>query len=369
MTLDPEPPGLPDTSSSRTQFGLASAAFGPGLGYGVSENLLIDVHASLLSETLSFDDSASDVDSSVTAIYGSLNFLPGSGSARFFLGPMLGLEGASSEAGGFKTSRSSVVLAAKLGVLAFVSRSFSLDPSLTFGYATGSLREEDGTALPATSIDYSMAGTFFGIGFALSGWLGGKPRDESTPPGEATAPEEEHDAQGSRVDSAGSSIPPRPNPTEPREPDGVELTLVLGGANRVRFVSEPDGSEASFAFFLDPNGPDEKCDQVLVRRDGNDVVWTVDQGKVLPTGSSAILSVTGTVSPSGLKPAGAKRSPPKLIVCGREYELADEDRLQIRTFVTRMRRLRPADGAERNAGEADPADEAADGADPSSPKP
>jgi hypothetical protein len=155
-------------ADATTSITLAAASFGAVLGYATSEHFTLATRFAYAHSRERFDtfgsSNAQGFDGDISCAY-----VFGEGALRPFLGPLLGYRNHAAEfvqAGG--VSEHWFTIGARLGAHLFAAPSFSIDPSIMLGYATGSgERSFVGTG------NYDIDGFVVGLHVAISGWIGG----------------------------------------------------------------------------------------------------------------------------------------------------------------------------------------------------
>lgn len=166
-----------------TTLGLASIPFGPVVAYGVSDNILLGTHLDLIHRSVSADGGSSR-DSLGFAANLFASYVAGTGDVRPFIGPLLGIEMVDTDQGSSTTKEHLFTFNAQLGLHAFATSSFSIDPSLVAGYGVGGGSLEVADGFGGTGIDYDLSGFSIGLRLGVSGWIGGKgsTRRDDEPP-------------------------------------------------------------------------------------------------------------------------------------------------------------------------------------------
>jgi hypothetical protein len=157
-------------TSKEVMVGFGQLPFGPVIGYGLTEHLLLGAGASLSYQTFDVDAEGFDTQkTSKIGVNGRLEYVFGEpdSAVRPFLGPVLGIDYVHSGRGDLDSGRTSFGIAGMAGVHAFIGSSVSIDPSLAFGYETGSY------STPNNDVD--LHDFFIGLRVALSAWLGDGP--------------------------------------------------------------------------------------------------------------------------------------------------------------------------------------------------
>ena len=162
-----------ETNQSLTTYGPAGAGLGVGLGYAVSNQLVLGLRTS-------FSGSAGTTD---VAVLPRLEVLFDTDPARIFLAGMVGLSGASGSLDApnspkVDTTRSAYLFGASTGVHAFVSDTFSLDPMLTvLGFSGSQTLKSHPSGDPETSQTTDVSGVQVMLTFGFSAWLGSAAKD------------------------------------------------------------------------------------------------------------------------------------------------------------------------------------------------
>ncbi len=158
---------------SSTQWGLGNAVAGE-FGYGLNDALVLGAFLQLggESQTFEYEDGSEDETDSFRFFLGpkiDYMFLEGK-TVRPFVGGIVGLTVDSSEsAGGTETSLTGFELQGRVGLRAFVTETFSIDPAFYMGWATASGEVEP--PAPAPSSDVSASAFNVGLTVGVSGWV------------------------------------------------------------------------------------------------------------------------------------------------------------------------------------------------------
>jgi len=168
-----------------TAVGLGSIPFGPVIGYGLSEHVMLGARLELVNRSRRVDDQDS-TDTFGAELYGTLAYVADGGALRPFVGPLLGIEIVDGGQPSSEFYEQAFVFGVQTGLHAFATPSFSIDPSLVLGYLTGSGSGSTTTSgIAGSSYSYDFDGFVVGFRVALSGWLGGKkeePQEPAEPP-------------------------------------------------------------------------------------------------------------------------------------------------------------------------------------------
>ncbi len=202
-------------TASSTTFGLLGTGFGVGLGYGLTNDVLLGVQLELTSTQAS--SAAGSSTNTTLQFLPRLEYVFEGADARPYLAAIIGV-GHSSVAlpgGAGSASGTQYLFGGSFGVHAFLSDTLSIDPALTFLGESGS---ETDTATALSLVDGSVASTsqqgstsgyaiVFSIG--LSAWLGGAgPQAAPVGPDAKGAPDAESAAP---VAAAPAAPPPDPD--------------------------------------------------------------------------------------------------------------------------------------------------------------
>jgi hypothetical protein len=145
------------------------------LGYGLSELIVLGAIATIggTSQTYEVDGVDDEQESSELSVSIGpkldLVFSPGS-DVRPFVGAVVGLAMTSTESpGGTETSMAGPQLLGRLGLHWFAKDSFSLSPSLAFGYSSmsGEVESDDGSQ----SVDVSGSAFSISLLIGVAGWI------------------------------------------------------------------------------------------------------------------------------------------------------------------------------------------------------
>jgi hypothetical protein len=379
--------------SSTTSFGLASAGFGPGVGYGLSDSLLLNAQLSFTTSKQDFDDHSDPIESSGFSLLGGLAFLVNDGAARFHLGPALGFQSASATSAGTTTSLSDILVGGEVGVLGFIAPSISIDPKLSLLYVTGSQETsvkpiDTGLGQTATpdSLKADRSGFTVLLGFSLSGWLG------SSAPLAVAAPAAPHDDaspdESSKPEGPESYVTPQTGLhadrhvvtlTIPVEGEGDEAApgaASFGGVGAartgaLRFTGSKAGLGYRAALPMAAGAADCQ-DLKFVFEDGTETALKVLKASRTDMG---ILVAVGPIARKKIDALGAASGKVQLDICGsrRTVRVPPDD---VPRFESALDQLRGADapkpdadeaGSDESPGDASTATPAADG--PAAPPP
>ncbi len=157
---------------SSTQWGLGHAVAGE-FGYGLNDALVLGAFLQLggESQTLEFENGTEDDTDSFRFFLGpkiDYMFLEGK-TVRPFVGGIVGLTVDSSDSGTTETSLTGFQLQGRVGLRAFVTETFSIDPAFYMGWETASGEVEP--PAPAPSTDVSASAFNVGVTVGVSGWV------------------------------------------------------------------------------------------------------------------------------------------------------------------------------------------------------
>jgi hypothetical protein len=161
-----------ETDVSSTQWGLGHAVAGE-FGYGLNDALVLGAFLQLggESQTLEFENGAEAEADSFRFLLGpkiDYMFLEGK-TVRPFVGGIIGLTVDSSEDDTDETSLTGFELQGRVGLRAFVTETFSIDPAFYMGWSTASGEVEPPG--PAPSTDVSVSAFNVGLTVGVSGWV------------------------------------------------------------------------------------------------------------------------------------------------------------------------------------------------------
>ena len=172
------PPVEQDTDVRATTVGIGSLPFGPLVGYGFSNTVMLVGQFSILNQTRKFgDDESSDFFGA--GVSASIAYVAETGSVRPFVGPILGYEHTKAESGPRSESQDLFSIGAQVGLLGFAASSFSIDPSVVIAYNTGGGTTQsffNGTPNAGGEREYDLSGFTIGLRLAMSGWIGEEAR-------------------------------------------------------------------------------------------------------------------------------------------------------------------------------------------------
>ena len=162
-----------DLETSGFEWGLRHEVIGE-LGYGITPNIVIGGLLQLGGS--SAEEQVEDQDETESSEWGfflgpkfDYMFLPGD-KVQPFIGAILGIgqeHESAGEDGDVESSFTAFQIMGRGGIRAFVTDQFSIDPSLVFGYVTGSGEVDVGN----TTTDVSGSGFQVGIVLGISGWI------------------------------------------------------------------------------------------------------------------------------------------------------------------------------------------------------
>jgi Outer membrane protein beta-barrel domain len=323
-------PGVLTTSSSSTTYGLLGSGFGIGLGYGLTDSLLVGTQLQLASTK---ESSSGDTTLTQVQFLPRLEYLFEGSDARPYVAAILGVGHQSTSIpipGGdpVTLSGSQFLFGGSFGVHAFLSDTLSIDPALTFLGASGSQTTTepgiafDGAFTPSATEHDSVSGYQIVLSIGLSGWLGGAPAE--VPPSPPNA---------------------EPEPLAPTAPVPAEKPVLSA------FVGFPDHRELRLQVAGDPNLPAVVVD-VLVRDDDR-ALSNCQKIQVMDGAAPLTLYLTGRGDKvhnkhvrhfvTGVLPVHAltvlARPGSALSVCDDSWPLTPEARHQLHEFLARRFQL------------------------------
>jgi hypothetical protein len=149
----------PNDSTDEVTLGFAPARAGVDLAYGIADTLVLGTRLLLVHSSTESAGGAGagagglDIDTTILGVVPHLDYVfPGDGTARVFLGPMVGFGVGSAALGSVSDGSAHLFLfGANFGVHIFAARGVSIDPRLALSYALGE-----------TSYDMAIGGTTTG---------------------------------------------------------------------------------------------------------------------------------------------------------------------------------------------------------------
>jgi hypothetical protein len=172
--------GSPTTfelTEKTTSIGPSSLPFGVIAGYGLSEQLVLGGRLDLSHRNITREGQGQGSASLDLLGFGfttMLDFVPGEGALRPFVGPSVGY--ALETQNGSDVSHHVFKFGAQAGLHAFVTPGFSVDPSVFFVYHIGGESSQ--------TLEADVNGFSIGLRLALSGWIGGGSEANREPPPE-----------------------------------------------------------------------------------------------------------------------------------------------------------------------------------------
>ncbi len=188
-----------------TNYGLLGSGTGIGLGVGITDSAFLGAQLSITGTTLSGINSI-DQDLLNVLLLPRFEYLFGDDAVRPFVAVMAGVEHSSSKVD-TQISGTSFIAGGALGLHAFLTRSFSIDPQFAVFGASGSetLSIDGNIEEPGFSEDFSTSGYRVLLSVGISGWVGGR----------KPAP------------AASEAAPTHEEPGPPTEPVGKETATAL----------------------------------------------------------------------------------------------------------------------------------------------
>jgi hypothetical protein len=209
MSTDPD-----GTTGSRTLFGLGAAGLGVGVGYAVSENVVLGGRVLAVVGENKVANTHAEESSLRVLPYAEYAFDLGLG--RPFLALNAGYSGGSAGSAALETSTSTWLIGPSAGAHVFAGPSFSLDIGLQALLQKGTSKAQD--------VSVSTSGYSVGLTVGISGWLVTASRPEEAP---------------ARVET------PAPEAATMNENGALEASIALDlpnriGGVRVAFTGDPN---------------------------------------------------------------------------------------------------------------------------------
>lgn len=320
-------------TSTTVGLGLPGSSQGVGVGYGVAEDFLLGARLQLSSRSMAVEGLDAPVSSTTVGLHARPELLFGEGSARPFLGLDLGYTSTVASSGAGARQRSSgAALGATLGVHLFATDSFSIDPSATVAYVTGSER--------FAGVGVDTSGPAVSVGLALSGWLG-------------SARARAREAEAPSSEDAASSPPPGRAASV-----AGSWTLALEGGARVTFAAADDGtSDAAVRYITPERWPElESCRSITFSTERRELELGPLERTTVVGGSAVLLVLTGRLPLGDVQAVAVAEE--RLVVegCGAHHAVAVPYRaLEGLRDLARVLKARPR--PEARSGDADAAGE------------
>jgi Outer membrane protein beta-barrel domain len=307
-------------SATDTAWGPGAAGLGFGLGYGVTDNWLLGVQLLGGSATSSLNGGgAADLKQTSYSVLPRVDYTFGLEQAlRPYVGATLGLRGTStSGAATSKTSSTELVFGASVGVRAFVSPGFSIDPGVTFLGSSGNER------VGAARLDQS--GFAFLIGVAFSGWV-----DTA-----ASSPRPRADKASVPAPSNASATPEILLTTAD---DGtIRAEIAVAGRGRLRLLGRPilDGHEVLIELLGTGAESNQlaQCKEIRVLVDSSEQL-TGNVPRPVPGSSSALELL---VTPKLIEALARAEHSATIAICGTPWEISIEGRAALLKFFEQFR--------------------------------
>lgn len=168
---------------TRRRVGIGGLGLGASLGFAIGEYVVLGARVGYDSQTIDSGSSSSETTISSHLALGNVEavLMPGSRTRPMFMG-LLGLIGSTTTVGTSELTFSGFAFGFGGGVHLFATETFSITPSLSFIWSSGSadLRGEDefGDSV-STELDQSQFTVMLAV--ELAGWIGGQPTQAPPP--------------------------------------------------------------------------------------------------------------------------------------------------------------------------------------------
>jgi hypothetical protein len=167
-TLEPERAGV-STDYRRVGFGsLPSGSV--AIGLGLSRHILLGLDASLTHTSEETNNQGATKETNLLLLP-NLAYVFGSGDVRPFLGAGLGYMRWNRTTDALELSGNMLLLAARFGMHGFITSSVSIDPVLTFAYATGSGQTDVRVSGVRAGTQADISGVIVQLGLLVSAWF------------------------------------------------------------------------------------------------------------------------------------------------------------------------------------------------------
>ncbi|HTA91200.1 MAG TPA: outer membrane beta-barrel protein [Polyangiaceae bacterium] len=323
-------------TASSTTFGLLGTGFGVGLGYGLTNDVLLGVQLELTSTQAS--SAAGSSTNTTLQFLPRLEYVFEGADARPYVAAILGIGHSSVAlpAGAGSESGTQYLFGGSFGVHAFLSDTLSIDPALTFLGQSGS---ETDTTTAVSLVDGSQASTsqqgstsgysvVFSIG--LSAWLGGPgPRAASVGP----------DAKGAPVAESVAPVAAAPAAAQP-DPDSLSESIGLPNHRElfVQVASDPSlPSVIAQVYVREDDAALADCKKIRVMDGDTPLKLRITGRGDKPFGTSTRHFVVGVLPVHALtllaRPGSA------LTVCDDQWPLTPKARHKLHAFLAQRLEL------------------------------
>jgi hypothetical protein len=302
---------------STTAFGPLLPGLGVGVGYGLSDRVLLGARLLLTTEKRR-NGGASDTRTTTASLvpYAELTFAPDA-ALQPVVGAEVGYASITGRQGSVEQSASTWSFGALVGLRAFAARGFSIDPTLRLQYVAGGQEVTDSAS--GTAWD----GTLRGIGFAatvtFSGWIGAhETAAPAVAPKLAPAPEAEAAAPPLRI-----------------ERGEVRIAVPLDSSTVVSLSGFPFSHPARMEVTLLTPGSDDEfanCRDVRLVADGASFALAELKHRRAPGGFIGRVTLSGEIDPQVVAAIGRAQGEADVVACGKRWTLGEPQRRAVQEF-------------------------------------
>ena len=332
----------PELKTSTTGYGFLGSGFGAGIGYAWDQ-VSFGVRGELTTATTTYPSSdgepAPESSATVVRLMPRLEYMFDRGTTRPYIAGTLGVlhvassskttvasppssSGSFSSQAESETSATDIVVGAAFGLHAFLNRSVSLDPEFAVSYASGSGTDKfsgSGSSSSSSQRDFSENRVQVLLTLGLSAWIDSAPTPIPPPP----APEEQ---------SAPAAAAPEEQVEKP-----VSVDIHLPHHHRLYIQVSKDPARPSALVRLSESRNESvlaTCEDIAIFESGGPIKLQVrSHGEHYVTGRLSIhaLELLATTDAT-------------ISVCATQWELGQESREAVATFLKERRDLLDVNG-------------------------